>query len=120
MSARSKVMAQRSAQWEQRKYTTLKNEVNLETEKREKAKQAAIQAAEDAEDRRNAVELTTTERAALYEDIKKSAYVRLTGDATRDLVLQKESLKKMQEVAERYKAKADSVKDFMSRAKLTE
>ena len=120
MSARSKVMAQRSAQWEQRKYTTLKNEVNLETEKREKAKQAAIQAAEDAEDRRNAVELTTTERAALYDDIKKSTYVRLTGDATRDLVLQKDSLKKMQEVAERYKAKADSVKDFMSRAKLTE
>ena len=120
MSARSKVMAQRSAQWEQRKYTTLKNEVNLETEKREKAKQAAIQASEDAEDRRNAVELTTTERAALYDDIKKSTYVRLTGDATRDLVLQKDSLKKMQEVAERYKAQADSVKDFMSRAKLTE
>jgi hypothetical protein len=101
MSGRSRVMAQRSAQWEQKKLTTLKNEVNLETEKREAARRAAEKASQALIDKRNAVELNPQERTSLYADIKKFTYVRLTGDKVSDLELQKESLKKMEALGEK-------------------
>lgn len=41
-------MAKRSAMWEQKKYTLLRNEINLDNQEQQKAKEEANRAANEA------------------------------------------------------------------------
>lgn len=77
---------------EQKKYLALQQEVVKIEDKKIEAKKVADQAAQDAEDKKNAIPLTVTEKEKIYTDLKKYTYVRMTEDPKENLQRRKASL----------------------------
>jgi histidinol-phosphate/aromatic aminotransferase/cobyric acid decarboxylase-like protein len=70
----------------------LRNELNVNDQKEEQAKEKAEKAVEEAEDIRNAVALNPNERKELYANVKKVSFFKKTGDKKKDFVLKKKSI----------------------------
>jgi len=122
MTERAKLMAKRSAMWEQKKYVTLRNEIHQDQIKQESAKKEAekdaVEAAEKVESA--GMQLTKDERKNLYADIKKVTSVVFTGDKEKDIVLKKHQLTEVTKLADGFHTKMVNIKSFMSRARLTQ
>lgn len=78
----AKQMSKRTAEWEQKKYVTLKKEINQDNIKQDAAKVEAEKEANEAKEQLESagIELTHDERKALYEDIKEVTAIELTDD----------------------------------------
>jgi len=70
----------------------LRNELNVNDQKEEQAKEKAEKAVEEAEDIRNAVALNPNERKELYANVKKVSFFKKTGDKKKDFILKKKSI----------------------------
>jgi len=70
----------------------LRNELNVNDQKEEQAKEKAEKAVEEAEDIRNAVALNPSERKELYANVKKVSFFKKTGDKKKDFILKKKSI----------------------------
>lgn len=114
---RAKQMAKKSAQWEQKKYITLRNEIHQDNIKQEIAKEEAEREAKEAEEQRESagIELTSTERTTLYTEVKEATAVEFTGNEEKDDKLLKDQLDHTVVVAEKYKKNMINTQNMMTR-----
>jgi len=105
LNDRAKAMAKKAAQWEQKKYITLRNEIHQDNIKQEQAKEEAEKEAKEAEEQRESagIELDSAERSVLYADIKRVSAVVLTGDPATDDALLKTQVGATADLATTYK-----------------
>lgn len=101
----AKQMAKKTAEWEQKKYITLKKEINQDSIKQEAAKEEAEKEANEAKEQLESagIVLTSDERKALYDDIKDVTAIELTEDPVQDEKLLEIQLVATVDLAEKYK-----------------
>lgn len=101
----AKQMAKKTAEWEQKKYITLKKEINQDSIKQEAAKEEAEKEANEAKEQLESagIVLTSDERKALYDDIKEVTAIVLTEDPVQDEKLLEIQLVATVDLAEKYK-----------------
>lgn len=101
----AKQMAKKTAEWEQKKYITLKKEINQDSIKQEAAKEEAEKEANEAKEQLESagIVLTSDERKALYDDIKEVTAIVLTEDPVQDEKLLETQLVATVDLAEKYK-----------------
>lgn len=101
----AKQMAKKTAEWEQKKYITLKKEINQDSIKQEAAKEEAEKEANEAKEQLESagIVLTSDERKALYDDIKEVTAIELTEDPVQDEKLLEIQLVATVDLAEKYK-----------------
>lgn len=121
MSERAKYMAKRSAQWEQKKYVLLRNEIHQDNIKQEEAKKLAQAEQKEAEEKAEmaGIELDSTDRKTLYAEIKKVTYVKFTGNKEKDDKLRKLQLTRTTALAQTYKTRMINIQNFIQRARMT-
>ena len=122
MSQKVKDLAKRNADWAQKKYVALKNEIQIDEVEQEKAAaEVAKELNKKKEEEESAgIVLSTKEREELYKEIKDATEVKLTGDRATDDKLLNQQYEITTNIALGYKDQMYSQETLMNNRKLAQ
>jgi hypothetical protein len=98
---------------ELKKTVAIQAQIAKQEEKKEKAKQLAEAQAQEEEDRRNAVELSPTEKAELYGQISKITFVRPSSDRIKNIEQKKTAVSRAEDYAARLRGSMYRSREMM-------
>ena len=93
----------------------IQTQIAKQEEKKEKAKQLAEAQAQEEEDRRNAVELSPTEKAELYRQVSKVTFVRPSSDPIKNIEQKKTAVNRAEEYAARLRGRMYRSREMLQR-----